>query len=930
MEHCPICQYKGLNLRKHFGGSPECKTAWDQQRQMNAVTVVEAPASFVNSDISNIWSDDDEGSILEEGEDNDANGENDSVAIDTPAPVCVDANCMPHPDVRRHGFTVEQYCETRLLKILNDKQVPHSTYKEILEWSRDAKRMKYSFEPTRTQRATQVRHLTKWQAKQNRRPMQNLVRPPGKPEIDMMVTSYDFKTELMSLLESPVFLDNDNLDLNPDDPFSKYKSPSGRINCFNAANWYSSSFNRMCKSPNDFFIPILFSYDESQLSNKQATIAPLKFTTSLLNQRERNKEANWRTLCFIPDLSAFEGAKERSQQSSELKSRRLHSLFRAGMQSYVDVENDPSQMRDIFITIAGITKKVNAKIACGLIVGDIQGGDKICCRAASYKDTLARMCRKCNIPGKECTNLDFQCKKISMDKIKKLVAKADRTRLAKYHQYCVSSIWYELNYGFCKFGIFSAANPTEWLHALDNGLIEYCLQVLIVDRLKPDYCVKLDDHVKAMTQMPRQKLMSANSNSDFPRLMWKTGITKLSDVTADYKVGMMFTVVVLSLTKYGNRLFQDALGKDKAKTMQNTFQKLLAYRAWLHKTEYWEVDNQDEKQRAKEAIKKCLNYLITHFPRDKGQGWKLSKLHEQLHVPDDIERHGPPSVTFSGVVERQHVTTKQHCGRTRKNRATLDKETGERLFETVIINETYAMMENTIKAQTQCKLVSQEDKVTTPSKICQCMVGRNGSVVCVPDCDTILNDSRNNVLATILDEFNFSEGNVFYLLSEIKVKNNVYRATKRYWSAPENGWFDWVMLRFAADNDESRHQQKNCKAWFGDSEEVRVHHEYAPGRLAAMLSLKAPNKIDNVEEDVHCVMETCDFRHEKSSLFSTRWQSASMYLGRNKKKCKRLELIKPSCFVGHCLMIPEDERENSFHQLWHPTLWSDSHHKDKK
>ena len=59
MEHCPICQYKGLNLRKHFGGSPECKTAWDQQRQMNAVTVVEAPASVVYSDISNIWSDDD-------------------------------------------------------------------------------------------------------------------------------------------------------------------------------------------------------------------------------------------------------------------------------------------------------------------------------------------------------------------------------------------------------------------------------------------------------------------------------------------------------------------------------------------------------------------------------------------------------------------------------------------------------------------------------------------------------------------------------------------------------------------------------------------------------------------------------------------------------------------------------------------------------
>ena len=102
----------------------------------------------------------------------------------------------------RLGFTVEQYCETRLLKILNDRQVPHNTYKEILEWSRDAKRMKYSFEPTRTKRTTQVRHLTKWQAKQNRRPIQNMTRPPGKPKIDMMVTSYDFK--VLYLLTSTI------------------------------------------------------------------------------------------------------------------------------------------------------------------------------------------------------------------------------------------------------------------------------------------------------------------------------------------------------------------------------------------------------------------------------------------------------------------------------------------------------------------------------------------------------------------------------------------------------------------------------------------------------------------------------------------------------------------------------------------------------
>ena len=73
----------------------------------------------------------------------------------------------------------------------------------------------------------------------------------------------------------------------------------------------------------------------------------------------------------------------------------------------------------------------------------------------------------------------------------------------------------------------------------------------------------------------------------------------------------------------------------------------------------------------------------------------MPKLREQLHIPNDIEHSAPPSVSFSGVVERQHVTAKQHCGRTRKNWETLDKETGERMFETAIINETHEMMKST-------------------------------------------------------------------------------------------------------------------------------------------------------------------------------------------------------------------------------------------
>lgn len=207
-----------------------------------------------------------------------------------------------------------------------------------------------------------------------------------------------------------------------------------------------------------------------------------------------------------------------------------------------------------------------------------------------------------------------------MKKIKKFVENENTVKLQKYHQYCVKSIWYNLSYGGCKFGVFSAANPTEWLHALDNGLIEYCLHVLYEELLSVSQCTELDNIVKWLTKLPQQRLMSANLNSCFPRLLWKSGIMELTDITADYKVGMMLTVIVVSLTKCGKNLFKTALckskssGKPKAKHLQVTFQKLLAYWLWLHKTEFWEVGNKDAKSRAKEAIKNCLKYLIKHFP----------------------------------------------------------------------------------------------------------------------------------------------------------------------------------------------------------------------------------------------------------------------------------------------------------------------------
>ena len=181
--------------------------------------------------------------------------------------------------------------------------------------------------------------------------------------------------------------------------------------------------------------------------------------------------------------------------------------------------------------------------------------------------------------------------------------------------------------------------------------------------------------------------------------------------------------------------------------LQVTFQKLLAYRSWLHKSEFWEIENKEAKSKAKEAIKKCWKYLITKFPQQKGQGWNIPKLHEQLHIPDDIKCNGPPSVTYTGVVEHQHVTSKQHYARTRKNCEMLDKETGHCLYKTALINETLDMMNTTMKSlKRKVSLTMQQRKHGNRVRsCCKCVMKSNGLVAYFPNGDNVLKESSNNV-----------------------------------------------------------------------------------------------------------------------------------------------------------------------------------------
>ena len=69
-----------------------------------------------------------------------------------------------------------------------------------------------------------------------------------------------------------------------------------------------------------------------------------------------------------------------------------------------------------------------------------------------------------------------------------------------------------------------------------------------------------------------------------PALLWKNGISSITNMKVSHKVGMMLTVVIPTLTDEGKEFFDHALPEvNQQNNMHHCFQMLLSYWMWLKK-----------------------------------------------------------------------------------------------------------------------------------------------------------------------------------------------------------------------------------------------------------------------------------------------------------------------------------------------------------
>ena len=841
-------------------------------------------------------------------------------------------------------FTVDLLYQIKLMDILEKANSPHYLFQDIVEWVVEAQDQNVTFSNICKSRESGIKTIERfmpWMKQTAPYQVRTILETNTNTPQYLDVTVFNFKNQLLNLLgDKSLFGDIENLDVNPDNPFGKYTSPNKVLSTVNSGKRYKKAYRSMITDPeNQLLLPIIFATDETKVSSQgKASSWPLVFTTSILNQSSRNKPSAWRLLGYIHDSSINTSSNQERQFSKHLKSSRLHQILKSILGSFVNFQKQESGPVDV--NLGRFKKQVILKTPCFFIIGDMQGGDKMACSSVSYSNRMHRLCRKCDVEGCNSGNPQIVCRKIKMKPVKDMVDQNRTEELDAMNQYHVQNAWFNVDFGGCPYGIFSAACPVEPLHALENGLMNDCIKVLLEKVGSAQKRAQLDHIAKKLTRYPRQRFMSFGSDKEMPRLLYQDGICDLVMTTAATKVGIMFTIVVIALQEEGSDFFSGIFGGStrKLNDMRECFQMMLCYWMWLKKDSYWIRGHKEDLDKALHAIRTMLTRIVALWPRTQGQGWNLAKFHEQLHVPDDINQNGSPCGSHSGPLEHNHIQmVKKPSDRTQKRRKVLDWQLATRNYESNLITNALQYMnaesydneivhpcdgpsENGSKGWLRIRNINgtKQALYTQPKK---------GILYIDEQCVKYIVDSYC--------QLEINESMDLFYFSEYRKDGQIYRAHTDY--RQQGPWHDWVMVRWEAETGSFQpdEQVKLCHVNYLDEDisesdfEVTDEEEkdtgepkkflYCPGQILCFVS---------PEPGVyHAILKSCDYRFQKCSVFTTLWKQAYEIPNprRNDKK-PYIGFIDVDSIVRHVLMIPVDSSGETYQEIWNKTFWAAEFH----
>jgi hypothetical protein len=408
----------------------------------------------------------------------------------------------------------------------------------------------------------------------------------------------------------------------------------------------------------------------------------------IFTEKARRNPLFWRPLGYVSNENIDFSSAQNKALSADIKNQRFHNILRGIFDTFIRAQS-PDEMNEITLQLGPHTKKVNLYLPLAYIIGDIEGGNQLTGYRGYARVTCPRISMTCDCPTDQAFNSERVCNFIKQADVQSMISNGEISELHQMGQRSTDLVFFHIDCGNDPYGIFSMV-MTEPLHALEAGLFPYIMEVLFF-QMQGDKTrgPRLDQLIQSMSKLPRQ-----HGTEDFPRLKWPDGVTSLTNLTGDQKVGKFFAIAMLSDTQQGQDFFTEALGSAQAwQDMNEIFQMFLCYWVWLKRDTYWRINDSDSEDLALQAIHVMIGKLVKLWPRGNGNGWHLPKVHAQFHVPRNIARMGNQMNVHSGPQEANHkVLQKQPSKNAQRRAGVIDIQIAKRLSEFLVIKKAQSLM----------------------------------------------------------------------------------------------------------------------------------------------------------------------------------------------------------------------------------------------
>jgi Plavaka transposase len=783
----------------------------------------------------------------------------------------------PSFECKNFMYTTDQKWTVALLKTLDEANAPDYIFGQVLEWARLASSAGYSFHPAGgLSRSKNVDALINSVRNANQLlPFVRRVNVPHASPSD--VICFDFVSQLLSLLQNPIIMTQENLLISIKDPLKPYESKDNVLGDALSGSVYRKAYNRLITDPSrQLFVPIIQWIDRTHVTgNARFSLKPYMFTPAIFTEKFRRSIKAWGYHGFLPKKKSSSAQNQVSRPGDNI--RNYHAELDAVLESFRECS---PRLQGVFLPIGPSGRlKVDIVTCLLFVIQDMQEGDMLCGRYGTHTPGVQRHCRSCDVGYHNLDDCNNRCTYVSASDMQK-ISQSDHTIRTAWSQHSLDNAFNRIVFADPERGIFGAT-PFESMHAFRKGVVEN-VTLLVLNNVPASKKAAFDNLAIAFHKSHRQ-----THRKEFPATDFSNGITNLTQITASERLGLVFLFVILFQYDEGWRIIQSCLStrtNKKVPEVLQVFESILCFDAWLNKSHYWATSDPEyvaqEMAATQSSIRKFMEMCKDNIPIEKETAWKKPKFHELLHVVDDISRFGSPVNFCAQRPESLLIPAAKRPGRRAQKRhvgSAYELQSAQRLMYSFIIDSVHARIwesdSSSIEAVELDEDIDDDDvhnsvyqgtDQATFGCVCRNLIGNRYQYEVEWETRTRSDFMKLPVelLKFVCDSF--PEGDTIRFCTEYRRDVHKFRCHPSYQS--DGAMHDWMNIDFGTE------------------------HGHFPCRLALVIVLDTPTESDEKYQLVVQSTTKVNVAHESTLL--REWDWSPNYL-----------LVSGNSVAGPCFVI---------------------------